>query len=199
MDDFKKFLEGRRTIYALGKDVSISESEIEKVISQSVKYVPSAFNMQSQKVVLLLNKNHDQMWDIVMETLRKIVPAESFAKTETKINAFKSAYGTVLFFNDDAVTKKYGDDFPLYRENFIRWSEQQNGMLQYAIWVGLSNLNLGASLQHYNPLIDAEVKRVFNIPASWSLIAQMPFGEKHGEADSDKSFLPIEERLLIKR
>lgn len=199
MNDFNKFLKGRRTIYALGKDISVSESKIEEVISQSVKYVPSAFNMQSQKVVLLLNESHNQMWDIVMETLRKIVPEGSFAKTEAKINTFKAAYGTVLFFNDDAVTKKYGDDFPLYRENFIRWSEQQNGMLQYAIWVGLSDLNLGASLQHYNPLIDDEVKRVFSLPSSWSLIAQMPFGEKHGEADSDKSFLPIEERLLIKR
>jgi uncharacterized protein len=31
-------------------------------------------------------------------------------------------------------------------------------------------------LQHYNPLIDAEVAKQWNLPASWKLRAQMPFG-----------------------
>ena len=35
---------------------------------------------------------------------------------------------------------------------------------------------MGASLQHYNPLIDDEVRRVWNLSDDWKLIAQMPFG-----------------------
>jgi len=33
------------------------------------------------------------LWNITTETLRKIVPAEKFAPTEVKMNAFGSGYG----------------------------------------------------------------------------------------------------------
>ena len=35
---------------------------------------------------------------------------------------------------------------------------------------------IGASLQHYNPLIDNEVREHWGLPGQWQLIAQMPFG-----------------------
>ena len=41
---------------------------------------------------------------------------------------------------------------------------------------GLSD-NIGASLQHYNPLIDNIIKKEFQINKDWKFIAQMPFGE----------------------
>ena len=37
------------------------------------------------------------------------------------------------------------------------WSEQGHGMAEYATWLALTEAGLGATLQHYNPLIDAEV------------------------------------------
>ena len=40
----------------------------------------------------------------------------------------------------------------------------------------LRELNVGASLQHYNPVIDARVKEIFDIPENFKLVAQMPFG-----------------------
>lgn len=49
-------------------------------------------------------------------------------------------------------------------------------MHQLAIWTMLDDMGLGASLQHYNPLIDDEVRRTWQLPAEWMLIAQMPFG-----------------------
>ena len=49
-------------------------------------------------------------------------------------------------------------------------------MHQLVVWTGLEAEGLGASLQHYNPLIDDEVKQEWNVPANWKLIAQMPFG-----------------------
>lgn len=50
------------------------------------------------------------------------------------------------------------------------------GMLQLSIWTGLRELNIGASLQHYNPVIDSMVKEMFNVDDKWILNAQMPFG-----------------------
>lgn len=49
-------------------------------------------------------------------------------------------------------------------------------MLQLSVWSALRELNIGASLQHYNPVIDAKVKGIFNIPENYKLVAQMPFG-----------------------
>ena len=50
-------------------------------------------------------------------------------------------------------------------------------MAQINVWIGLSDLGLGASLQHYNPIIDEKVKEEFDIPENWKLISQMPFGD----------------------
>ena len=54
-------------------------------------------------------------------------------------------------------------------------------MLQLAVWTVLRELKVGASLQHYNPVIDDKVKDLFNIPSQYRLVAQMPFGGKDKE------------------
>ena len=56
------------------------------------------------------------------------------------------------------------------------WAEQTDAMHQLAVWTMLEDAGMGASLQHYNPLIDDEVRKVWNLSDDWKLIAQMPFG-----------------------
>lgn len=193
---FMEVLKNRRTIYTLSKETTISNEKIEEIIKDAVKYVPSAFNNQSARVVLLYGENHKKLWEIVMNTLRKVVPAGKFEPTENKIKGLAESYGTILFFDSTRTTKELMEKFPLYRDNFPVWAEQANGMLQFAIWSLLAEQGLGASLQHYNPLIDDEVKEVFEIPKSWNLIAQMPFGKPTALAPG-KEFLPIEKRVIV--
>jgi predicted oxidoreductase (fatty acid repression mutant protein) len=192
--DFYTAIKDRRTIYGISKETPVSDDRIQEVIKDAVKYTPSAFNSQSDRVVVLFGANHDKLWDITKETLRKIVPAESFESTEQKINSFKSGYGTVLFFEDTSVIESLQQQFALYKDNFPIWSLQSNGMLQFVVWNSLSIEGLGASLQHYNPLIDDEVKKQWNIPANWKLLGQMPFG-KPTAAPDEKQFQPIETRV----
>ena len=128
--------------------------------------------------------------------MKRSIPAEKFAPTEAKINSFAAAYGTILYFEEEKTIQKLQQDFPLYKENFPVWGQQANGMLQFVIWTMLAEQNIGASLQHYNPLIDKKEKKTWNLPQSWKLIAQMPFGSMTAPA-GDKTFLPIEERLCI--
>lgn len=186
----------RRTIYGLSKEVTISEERIQEIVNEAVKYAPTAFNSQSGRVVVLLNKEHDKVWDITKEELRKIVPENNFSATEEKINSFKSGYGTILFFEDQAVVEKLQRDFALYKDNFPVWSLQSSGMLQYVIWTALELEGLGASLQHYNPLIDNGVRREWNVPENWKLLAQMPFGKPTSDA-GEKQFQPLEERVRV--
>lgn len=196
MKEFKKMVENRRSYYAIDKKSPVSDQEIREIIEHAVKYVPSAFNSQSARVVLLLGENHDKLWEITRETLRKIVPADSFASTDAKIDGFKNGYGTIMFFEDQTVIEGLQEQFSLYKDVFPVWSLQSSGMLQYTIWVTIEAAGLGASLQHYNPLIDDEVKAAWNLPEKWKLLAQMPFGTPVSEP-GDKDFLPLDDRFKV--
>lgn len=64
------------------------------------------------------------------------------------------------------------------------------------VWVSLQSLGLGASLQHYNPVINKEVSEAFGIPAGWELIAEMPFGVPNAEP-REKVSKPLEGRFRV--
>lgn len=195
--NFKEIIKNRRTYYSLSNKSSISDKEIKDIIDFAVLHVPSAFNSQTTRVVLLLGENHKKLWNITLETLRKIVPPEAFAATENKINGcFASGYGTILYYEDQEVVEGLQKSFPSYRDNFPIWSQQTAGMHQFAIWTMLEDAGLGASLQHYNPLIDAEVAKTWNINPKWKLIAEMPFGIPSAEPGT-KEFSPLENRVLV--
>jgi len=99
-------------------------------------------------------------------------------------------------FEDQTIVKSLQEKFPLYQENFPVWSLQSSGMLQYIVWTTLVSEGYGASLQHYNPLIDEKVKKAWNIPDDWKLLSQMPFGKPLANPDQ-KTFLPLEDRIKI--
>ena len=194
--DFYAAVSDRRSFYGISKEEVVSDKRIQEVIEYAVKHTPSAFNSQSARVVLLLEKEHDKLWDITKEALRKIIPHDQFSSTEDKINSFRSGYGSVLFFEDNSIIQSLQEQFATYKDNFPVWSSQSSGMHQYVIWTALEIEGFGASLQHYNELIEAEVKKEWSIPSSWKLIAQMPFGKPVGEPDA-KQFQPLENRIKV--
>lgn len=186
----------RRTNYTLGKDVTLSQEEITARIEAVVREVPSAFNMQSGRIIIAYGSAHDKIWQITKDTLRTVVPADAFANTEKKIDSFAAAYGTILYYDDTDVVKKLQEQFPLYAANFPTWAQQANGMMQFALWTLFSNMGLAANLQHYNPLIDEALASEFDVPSSWKLIAQMPFGQPLSQPGPIEK-LPIDERVKI--
>lgn len=194
--NFLETIQKRRSIYGISKDPVISDEKIEEIVGQAILHTPSSFNSQSARVVVLLGEQSDKLWKLTTETLRKIVPADSFDSTEQRMQAFGAGYGTVLFFEDQNVVKGLQEQFAAYSDNFPIWSNQSSGMLQFVVWTALAQEGLGATLQHYNPLIDDEVKQEWNIPGEWKLIAQMPFGKVAAEA-GEKAFQPLEDRLKV--
>lgn len=194
--DFYSAVADRRSFYGIGKESVISDKRIQEVVEHAVKYAPSAFNSQSTRVVLLLGHEHDMLWNITKEALRKIVPEDKFKPTEEKINSFQNGYGTVLFFEESSITKGLQEQFPLYKDNFPIWAQQSNGMNQYIIWTALEMEGFGVSLQHYNEIIEEQVKNQWNIESNWKLIAQMPFGKPTAEPD-EKQYIPIEQRVRV--
>lgn len=196
---FEEALEHRRTYYSISGDSPVLDEEIVHGVREAVRHVPSAFNSQSTRIVLLFEDEHKKLWDIVKETLRKLVSVDEFSQTEAKIDGcFACGHGTVLYFEDTSVVNKLQDAFPSYKYRFPTWSEHSSAMHQFAIWTMLENLGLGASLQHYNPLIDEEVRRTWSLPEEWALIAEMPFGAPVGEP-VEKEFEDLSKRIKIFR
>ncbi|MEH6949307.1 nitroreductase family protein [Bacillus sp. JJ634] len=192
--DFYTALKERRSYYGINKEVQVSDERIKEIVEFAVKYTPSAFNSQTARLVVLTGEANDKLWDITTETLRKVVGEADFTATQQKMDSFKAGYGTVLFFEDEAVVKSLQEQFSTYADNFPIWSNQASGMHQLVVWTALEAEGLGASLQHYNPLIDEEVKKEWNIPGEYKLIAQMPFGNPTSPP-GEKEFQPLEDRV----
>lgn len=194
---FQEAMTHRRSYYALKNESPITDNEIIDIVHSAVKHVPSAFNSQSTRVVVLLHDKHQRVWEITKDVLRKVVSAEAFGNTKNKIeSSFQSGYGTLLFYEDQRPVKALQEQFPRYADNFPIWSQHTNAMHQFAIWTMLEDAGFGVSVQHYNPLIDELVAKEFNIPAEWTLIAQMPFGAPAGEP-GEKDYQPLSDRVLV--
>lgn len=191
---FLELIKKRRSIYSIGKNLKYTPSELEGLIQEAVKHSPSAFNSQSSRVVILFNQSHQNFWNIVLDVLKTIVPAGALAGTEQKIQSFAAGAGTVLFFEDQDVIKGLQEQFELYTDNFPVWSEHSTAIAQFAVWNVLAEQGIGASLQHYNPIIDEKINAAFDIPAQWKLRAQLVFGSIEGEA-GEKAFIEDESRF----
>ncbi len=162
-------LEKRRSYYNIKKELPVDAAQVIEQIEKLTELVPDAFNMKSSRVVVALEEKQDLLWDSIYDVFGGKVSRE-------KIDSFKAGAGTILYFYDQDVVKDVQEKFPLYAANFPGWALQSSGMLQLSIWSQLRELGIGASLQHYNPVIDQKVRELFDLPESYLLIAQMPFG-----------------------
>ena len=192
--DFYTAIKERRSYYGINKEVQVSDEKIKEIVEFAVKHTPSAFNSQTSRLVVLTGSAHDKLWDITTQALRKAVGDRDFSGTQQKMDSFKAGYGSILFFEDESVVKSLQEQFATYADNFPIWSQQTSGMHQLVVWTALEAEGLGATLQHYNPLIDDEVKKEWDVPSNWKLIAQMPFGNPTAQP-GDKEFKPLEDRI----
>ena len=76
----------RRSVYDLHKHLPISENKLMRILEDVITESPTAFNMQSSHVIVLMDGQHERLWNIVTKTLKDIVPSNEF-----------EPYVTVLF------------------------------------------------------------------------------------------------------
>lgn len=196
--DFYQALEERRSIYVTTKESPIPNDEIIEIIKKIANVSPSSFNSQSSRVLVLFGEKHTAFWKIVLKELKKITPKENFADTKAKIEMLSTSTGTILFYENQWIVQNLQKAFPIYKNSFPIWAEHSSAMLQFAIWTALEEKGLGATLQHYNPIIDVAVAKEFNIPKDWKLIAQMPFGGISVKPE-EIEHLPIEEKVFVRQ
>ena len=102
-----ELVKSRRSHYGLKAESPISDDAIQQIVEDSVLHVPSSFNTQTSRVVLLLKEEHQKVWDIAISAMEGlvaagVVPKEMFEnQTKPKLNSFRAAYGTVRIIWDD--------------------------------------------------------------------------------------------------
>lgn len=199
---FLKALESRRSVYALGKNLSNPDQAIE-AIKEAVRLSPSAFNSQTGRVLILTESAQEKLWDDVVAPALKAAMKEqgvfesAWEGTKAKLESFRAAFGTALFFEDQSVVKGLQEQFPLYADNFPVWSEQGTGIVSINAWTALAELGIGGNLQHYNPLIDEAVAKEWNLPKSWKLRGQLVFGSVEEPVTQAKTFISDDDRFKV--
>ncbi|KAL5313361.1 hypothetical protein ACEPPN_019094 [Leptodophora sp. 'Broadleaf-Isolate-01'] len=110
------------------------------IVHQTTLHVPSSFNSQSTRFLVLLNSEHRRLWDSAREIMSGVLPEDVFATYfAPMITKYRTGYGTILCFENQstisAVAKQYEGIIP--REKFEQWSEHSAGMHQFALWCAL--------------------------------------------------------------
>ncbi|SOC42284.1 nitroreductase family protein [Salinicoccus kekensis] len=181
MSTFLDLVEKRRTVYALGTDSEYSKEDIENRIREVVKQVPTAFNSQTTRVVVLFDEANDKFWDHIYDVQKNVLEGEMWDMMSGVMTGAKKGIGTVLFFED----KEAVEVMPAQGARQEAYKQNNNANAQYAVWLALAEMDLGASLQHFNvgyeQGFDKGTKEMFNLPESYEMLAQMPFGSVEQE------------------
>jgi predicted oxidoreductase (fatty acid repression mutant protein) len=194
--DFQNVLNLRRTRYNLRKQTRYENELITERIKSAVALSPTSFNNQSVYVKVLYGKDALRIWGILHEVLPAV--------PEEKLDAFRKSEAVALFFTNTEIVEQNKIDIPFYADNFDSWAEQNQAMATINVWNTLTDLELSANLQHYNPVIDEKIQEEFKIDKKFKLRSQLVFGE-NADADEvlpDKNFDTyknfFEENLLVK-
>ncbi|KAJ7047145.1 Nitroreductase-like protein [Mycena alexandri] len=197
-DAYLKAAATRRTNYVLANKSSVPDNKIEAIVQACVLHNPSTFNTQSGRAVIVTGAAHAKLWKLVSESqLKTLEQGPRRTLVESRLKAFAGAYGSIMFFEDQAVIDAITVKMPMFTKQFPTWSSNSAGMLQVAVWTALSAEGLGASLQHngaYSDELVADIHKTFSLPTTWTSTAIMPFGDP-AAPPAEKTFGPIEERV----
>ncbi|MDR0545711.1 MAG: nitroreductase family protein [Mycoplasmataceae bacterium] len=192
IEKFIETLKNRHSDYTLSNKRILKNEEFIDFIEKCLYYHPSAFNVQSTRVVLLLNKHVAKIWSHVINQLPKDFPKLLL----DELAACKNGYATMLFYDDEQVTKQASEQYHMSLANFESWAIQSMAMLQINMWNGLTYLGYGVNIQHFNKELDEFARNEFKIPKTWKLLAQMNVGSISGST-KPRTHLPTSKLLFI--
>jgi len=202
-DDYIKTITYRRTVYGLNDKSPVSDDRILEIIKGVMNTTPSSYNTQPGRIVVLLGAPHKKLWDITMEIGLPMIKAHAGEDAEKAMsgtfNAFKGAYGSILFFEDNDAVKKAGETHKAAAHMFPQFSEHSDAMAQIQIWTALELEGFGANLQHMQAFsaVEAAIKKEWSLPESYTLKANMNFGGMAQDQPPKPDKLPFEETIKV--
>lgn len=94
-DPFFDALIARRTIYGISDASTIPDSRIEEIVTKAIKHIPSTFNVQSARIVVLLKDEHKKFWDLADQFAKTALPDAVYQSFGPRIAGFRGGYGSV--------------------------------------------------------------------------------------------------------
>lgn len=198
MSDLLTTLQKRRSIYQVGNTLNHSAEEVANAIGQAVIAAPSAFNSQTSRVVLVTGSTNQKVWDLIRKTQEPLLPEGKGGDFQRMVfEAGINAAGSLIFFEDQEAISK---NIPASPERQAIYKEKNGAITQFVSWVVLADMGYGASLQHFNvgteEGYDQSIKDLLQVPDSWELSAQMPFGPVNDRPEPAEK-LPLETIIQI--
>lgn len=193
MSAFKDLLTKRRSHYAIGANTDVTASDVTAALNEVIPTVPSAFNSQGVRVVVVSGEKNQQLWDLIKGVQTEVLDEGTLNYMTPIMDGAREAVGTILFFEDrDAVEA----GIPGNPERRSVYKNHESANAQLTAWLALTELGLGANLQHFNigyeQGFDAAIRELLDLPEAWELVAEMPFGSIEAPA-ADKESIAVSE------
>ncbi|KAJ7634344.1 nitroreductase [Roridomyces roridus] len=189
----------RRSNYALTNKSSVSDEKLQNIIKHAVKHCPTPFNSQTSRVILVTGATHIKLWEAVIGALLPMIPeGNTWTHFAGLLDLHKGGYGSVMFFEDQAIVDGIIQKQPFVANQFPDWNKNAAGILHATIWTAFSLEGLAATLQH--PPLTAEMiaglNLGFDVPSTWKSTAILPFGDP-AAPPKEKTFSPVEDRFKV--
>ncbi|MEY8291861.1 nitroreductase family protein [Carnobacteriaceae bacterium 52-44] len=196
MSNLTELVKNRRSQYMIGNDTDLTNEEIVERITEIVRDVPSASNSQTTRVAFVFGDKNVELWDHILDVQKDVLQGDMWEMMSGVMEGAKNAVGTILFFEDLEAVK----EMPTSPSRVEIYKQNNNANVQYAVWLALTEMNLGGSLQHmnvgYEQGFDKSVKELLGLPEHWEMQAQMPFGSIEGE-NGEKEYIADSERVVV--
>jgi uncharacterized protein len=83
-----------------------------RIVQKAIKFIPSTFNTQTSRAVVVLGPNNKKVWNIIKTKFIDTLPEDQKEYHLSKLPAFSGGYGSVLFFEDRTSTDQLAQNMP---------------------------------------------------------------------------------------
>lgn len=196
MSAFTDLIHERHSVYEIGRNTEHTVEDVVEALRGVAGRFPSAGNSQTTRFVVVTGDKNDQVWDMLHEDQKVAMNPKMYEFFAPRFEQAKKGLGTVLMFESREKVENMGmspDRNELYKEN-------NHGIAAFGVWLLMTDLGLGTSLQHYNVGFkqgyDAKIRDFLGLPADYEMLAQMPFGSIE-EPGKEKPSTDAAEHVLI--
>lgn len=177
MSNLLELMKKRRSTYAIGQNTDLSHDEITAALRETAVEVPTAFNAQSQRLAVVYGDLNKKVWEIIYDAAKTFVAPDQLEAMEAVYKNPLNGIGTILFFEDREAVE---NNIPANAERSQTYKLDGSANSQLTAWLTLTELGLGATLQHHNigyeNGFDNAFRELLDLPDSYELVAEMPFG-----------------------
>jgi hypothetical protein len=93
---FTDLIKVRRTHYSLSDTLPIDKEKVTSLIGELIQAVPSAYNSQSNRAVVLFGEQHTELWDRLATVVEERTPQKQWGEyTSKRFSGFRGGAGTV--------------------------------------------------------------------------------------------------------